>query len=203
MIETISRKIIKPCNCLLAISLPLTKKDFYNDLENKINSYVKSRDAKYPGLKKEDLWTIDHLSFIKLYEETKRELIFCGLTIKENFKISDLKMINEYDVTTFITHSIVEKKQIEFYDGLFFDYEFVKNMPDDFCKIIDLTNCNSNFLQDPIKIKYKECITIAHEHPVNLDFNLIFYKNLMKLLHKRDLNYIDAFTKLRISLLQK
>jgi len=200
--KIISEKIIKPCNCLLAISLPLTMEDFFHDLKSKNKDYAKSRKAKI-SFNKKKLWETDHLPFINLYEETKRELTCRNLNIIENFKISNLKEIDKYEVTTFITHSIVEKKQVEFYDGLFYDYEFVKNMPENFCKIIDLTICNSNFLQDPIKIKYKECITIAHENPVTLDFSLILYKNLMKLLYERDLNYIDAFTELRISLLPK
>ena len=199
----IAEKIINPSNCLLAITLPLTKEDFYSDLKNDKKDYARSRKALYEGVRKKNLWTNDHLPFVELYNKTKKELVSCGVNIMGNFKIADLKEIDKYDVTTFITHSIKEKNQVEFYDGLFSDLEFVKNMPENYLGIIDLTICNSTFLIEPIKNKHSKCIIIAHEKPATLDFSLIFYKNLMRLLSIKDLNYTDAYTELRLSLITK
>lgn len=191
-------KITKPANCLLAIALPLTKVDFINDLDNENKDYARSRNEHFKQCYEKDaLWEIDHLPFIQFYNKTKKELIGCGLNIIENFKIADLKEIDKFDVTTFITHSIKEKKQVEFYDGLFYDFEFVENMPTNYEKIIDLTICNSTFLIEIIKNKYTKCNIIANENSANLEHRLALFKYLIKTLYKGDLNYIEESVKVR------
>jgi hypothetical protein len=198
----IAEKIIKPGDCLLAISLPLKKEDFIRDLYSDSKDYAKSRKMRYK-FNDDALWETDHAPFVESYKKYRREMTDYGLTVKEDFRISDLRDIGKYDVTTFITHSIVASRQIEFYDGLYTDADFVENLPVAHNKILDLTICNSIFLQDAIKQKYKECIVFANKHPANLDFRLIFYRSLMKLLFSRDLNYLDAFTELRLNLISE
>jgi len=198
--QSIVDKIIKPDKCLLAIALPLTEVDFYNDLKgNAQKDYAKSRKRKL-HFNDRALWEIDHMPIVNLIQSISKELKSYGLTVLNNFKFPDLALLAQYEVVTIVAHFLKKDKKVEFYDGLFSNSDVEHQIPTDFMGIIDLTICHSVELQNEIKFSGRKCIVIANEHAADLELRLILYYNLIKLLTKKDKSYIDAYSEIRITL---
>jgi hypothetical protein len=187
---------------LLAIALPLTKEDFLKDLHAESpKDYAKTRQRKY-NWEEEALWEIDHLPMVNLMLQICDEVKKMGCKVILNFTIEDLASINDYDVVTIVSHWNNKVDAVEFYDGMFTTIDIVEKIPKDFMGIFDLTICHSTALQDAIKKYRPSSLVIANKNPAQLDFRLLFYKTIIKMIYHKDINYIDAVADLRIEFIK-
>ena len=134
--------------------------------------------------------------YVRLISSVTKELRNFGVTVLENFKFNDLMKITDYEIFTIVAHWIEKDRKIEFFDGLYSSTDIINKIPIDYKGILDLTICNSTLLQNELKRK-RTNIVIANKQPATLEFRLILYKNVIN-----SMNYTDALTELRISLLK-
>ncbi|NRB50909.1 MAG: hypothetical protein HRU41_24785 [Saprospiraceae bacterium] len=180
----------------------MTKADFFRQLElDSPHDYAKSRARKY-AWQDHALWEIDHLPMVNLLHKTAQELQDMNGHVLFNYQIGDLQQIEQFQVVTLIAHWKSQQQQVEFSNGLFGIEQILDHIPPTFSGIFDLSICNSTFLQDALKKHCPSSLVVANKHATSLDFRIILYKTLIKMLNLKEMNYIDAMADLRIDLIR-
>lgn len=198
----IADKPVKPGNCFLGICLPLSKQDYITSLDNDNNkSYAKIR-RKLLQFNIDSLWEHDHLPLVHLINDIKLKLQRLGVTVKTDFSLSDIASIAHYEVAAILAHYDDVKDEIELFDNQYKSDIIIDRIPVDYNGIIDLTMCQSTRVQMQIKARIKNCLVVANKMNASPEFRLLCYYNTVSLLGKEDISYVDAITKIRVSLLK-
>ncbi len=204
---TLLTEITRPADCLLAIALPVSEQAIMHDIslgdeKDFARHLLRSTGAQDAA----DLWhNRGYGAFMTRFTQNLLELQSLGITVMPIFKLSDLRDIcmpdkPAYRVVTLFAHWSNGCNRVELSDGLHAAETVATSIHPDYKGIFDLTVCHSVEMQKAIKSVRPGCIVMANERTANLQFRAVFYKNLIKLLAIKPLNYLDAYTELRLML---
>lgn len=91
--------------------------------------------------------------------------------------------------------------RIEFFDGFHSINNVAKAIPKNYEGIIDFTVCNSVLIGNIVK-RHRRCIVLVNEKPTSLLFRMLFYKGVIELLFRIEINYIKAVAEIRKNILK-
>jgi hypothetical protein len=193
--------IVKPSECFLGMCLPVTREAFLACLQEGSNtSYAKIR-RQVLNFNPEALWELDHLPLVQLFMKKKEELEKLGVTVCVNFNTRDVPQIENFKVATIFAHHDDSISQVEMADGLQPVTTIMEHFPDAYDKILDLTLCRSIPLQTAIRTRFKKCLVVANKLEANPEFRLLCYSKAISYLQSADMSYVDAISKVRISII--
>lgn len=184
MIDPISKRIIKPHDCVLAFGLPTTRADFERTAKQ-----PEGRDFVVNCCSDVDYYERQVLSEM---ENTVPNILGLGVQVVPNVNSALLpKLFNEYVVTILFCHSVDSKLELD--DGLISAEQLVAQIPLKRPMIIDLCACWAN---DPAKAISKmrpSCLVRFSEVNAQPGHWLYFFWALFKLLADNDMTYLEAF----------
>jgi len=196
-------KVHKPKDCILLVAFPMTEERFINDLKPaSSNDYAKSTANRYKLLPRA-LWQYHHLPLVKVITNVAATVQQQGVTVKLNTSLDDLQELSEFSVVTIVAHFKEASRQIELCDGLHSINTVTSQFDKKFCGVVDLSVCNSVYLQDGIKEKLGDnCLIRANRDPAEIKLHLIMYKQVIAILSQLEVNYLQEMIKFRMNLNQ-
>lgn len=172
---------------LVLNAIPYTEVEFKNLCMYGTSDFVKSLNsdkAKSP----DDIW--------KRYEATARQigstlskLSKWGVEIINNFSLSDLAQITNFDIAIIIAHHSDNSDEIELGSRLVSTRLFIDAFPRDMVGTVDFTSCYSSYLLPPLKLKNPQCKFIGIDVATTLPFRLFLMEEVIKSM--RDNNKIE------------
>ncbi|AXY73201.1 hypothetical protein D3H65_04080 [Paraflavitalea soli] len=126
-------------------------------------------------------------TFITEHEERTLPLIY-------------IRYLNRLALESIFFHALAKGCLVELYDGLYTVQEIVGMIPSTFIGPIDISICHSIIVQDEVQRVQPRRHAFGVEHPLSLDFKIIFYKGLMQKLALEPKDYITAYFELLTSL---
>lgn len=103
----IFEKTITPTDCILAIALPLTRNDFFADLQSETRKdYARFyRSQMWGRFSNEDLWNKYEANFVTLVEGVAIEVERLGVKVVRNLKLGDIPyLFSDRDVISLLSH---------------------------------------------------------------------------------------------------
>ncbi|XVJ66602.1 MAG: hypothetical protein HEQ40_10750 [Lacibacter sp.] len=179
----ISEVILKPIDCILALSIPCSKKSFVKNLNS----------GHEIDFTKRNLLRMHEHEFVKPTKKTIKSISNKGVQIFFDFTFNDLTLVlkNEFKVLFLFAHNINDR--IELYDGLYDIATIMDCMPNDKVFILDLNVCFCDNLalliganRTNILVKYGQ---VRKTIPL---YWILFYEYFFELINQRQLNYFDA-----------
>jgi hypothetical protein len=199
-------EITKPKDIFLAITYPLEKRDFINDLSPTVNKeFVKLKKMQLPQNESPDLsWDLHIEQTANNIKGLCKFLRDRGGLVMTNFTMNDFAMISKKKIILLQAHFNKEEKTVELFDGKHSINDVVAAIPENFIGIFDLTVCNSDFLAFQIKKRFgNNCFVIQNKNATILQVRLPVWKTVIGILSVTNMNYIDADNTVRSNLIQK
>jgi hypothetical protein len=181
--------------CLLGITLPLNKNRFFKELESDSpKDFAKwIINTKIPCHQKKAKWEYWEREVIKPFKELKVIVEKLGICVVEDFSLSHLRLIKDFDVVTIIGHWLESCEIVEMSDDVYSAIEFVNSIPKNTECMLDLTICNSAILLDKIKKQFQNMIVFGNTNLVPYSIALDTYKCVIyEMQQDKSLNYLDA-----------
>lgn len=126
-------------------------------------------------------------TFITEHEEMELQVIY-------------IKYLNRLALEQLFPTALGKGCLVELYDGLYSIQQIVEMIPLTFTGPIDLTICNSIIVQDEVRRVKPRRNAFGSEHPVNLNFKIIFLKGLMQKIALERKDYTTAYFELQTDL---
>lgn len=179
----ISDVILKPIDCILALSIPCTKKSFVKNLNS-------GNDIDFT---RRNLLQMHEQEFMIPSKQIIKNISNKGVKLFFDFTFNDLTQIlkKEFKVLILFAHNINDK--IELYDGLY-DITTIKDcMPNDKVFILDLNACFCDNLALLIGARRTNILIRYGQRRKTIPlYWILFYEYLFELLNQKQLNYFDA-----------
>ena len=181
--EIISRKIIKPENCVMAFGIPITKEDFLKDLKNPYKDFAR----RFKGG-----WTQYYHQIVSNSDTILPEIRKYGAEIQTiaSDRFRNIFKENKYDIIILFSHW--QKDTIELYDKAVGITEIVQLIPYEFNGIIDLCVCHPEKLTIALRKERPNCLIRYAQNKATPFIWLYFYLFLFKQLQAKDVNYLEA-----------
>jgi hypothetical protein len=181
----ISRQIIKPSDCLLAIAMPLSKKSIRRNLKASIDAEFSKKICWQ--LYKEDTL----LPYKYLYRLAKK----LNVGIKSEFSFADLKHFfdtDRYRVIILVAHW--SGSAIELFDKFCTPEQFLDICPEHKKFIIDLNICHCTKFANEVAPMRTEALfkRDVQDRPSYPGAWFLFYKGFLKFISDHDLTYLAA-----------
>lgn len=183
-------------NVLFAIAVPYTEEQFCSVYHRNGSDFIRGLEQKYHCAYKE-LWNI-YKKTAKEIEQTISFIKARGATIVDCLSIDDVKAIDNFDVVIIVAHHSSSDSEIELYDGMHGDEDFVNAFPSKFSGWIDLSCCESERLQSLLRIHLTnpDAHIIAPDRKTAVNFRMEMYPKIVKeMCEEKELEYFDAFKK--------
>lgn len=189
MTSIVSRKIIKPENCVLAFGIPTTESDFVENLKSFNKGFSQFFKDQYGerALKEYIRQILDDLRTI---EPILTEL---GLQIIHKLSLKtfgELFQQSKYDVIILFSHW--EYDLIEFSGDLVGKSAVLDQIPTTFSGIIDFCICTSKSMGIDMRIERPNSLIRISKNEALPYFWLYFYLVLFKHLKQGNKSYIEA-----------
>lgn len=152
--------MLKPTDCNFMFCLPLSKNEFDGDLKNTQKDFLKTNQ----GLN----WEHYDSEILGNYRDLKCGFENFGFEFSERVTFQDfLGLKDKYHVNIIFSHC-KSRNEIEFFDRLVDDKEFIESIPLNYSGFIDLSVCQPILIAERLreerkktKIKYTEKIIEA------------------------------------------
>ena len=179
----ISEVILKPSDCILALSIPCTRKSFLKNLNS----------GNEIDFTKRNLLRMYEIEFLSPSKKAINRISKKKVQLFFDFTLDDLKHVlkKEFKVLSIFAHNLNDK--IELYDGLYDIATISDTMPDNKVFILDLNACFCDNLalqigsrKTNILVKYgqfRETIPL---------YWILFYEYFFELINQKQLTYFDA-----------
>lgn len=194
MIHTmISRKIIKPHNCIMCFGIPTSKEGYEEKLHRFEYGYSHLFEKKY-GRDAFHEYKKQFLNDLVKFTPVLNDL---GLRIMYETDIdtfSELFESKRYDVVILFSHSNHKRAEIEFHDGFADSAVMVEKIPITFSGIIDLSVCGLLSVVREIRNKRINCIVRYNTEGSKPKpyFWIHFYRVLFDYLKQSNNTYLGA-----------
>lgn len=185
----ISRKIIKPEDCVLAFGIPTTEKDFVEKQKQFDRGFSHIFAEKF-GERALDEYIYQILNDLRTVEPVLTNL---GLKVIHKLKLKEFGELfkhNKYDVIILFSHW--ENNAVEFADGFADETGILGQIPEAFSGIVDFCVCNPRPLTINLRIERPNCLIRYSKNPAMPFFWLYFYLVLFKHLKQQDKTYLEA-----------
>jgi hypothetical protein len=185
--QEISKKIIKPENCIIVFGIPTSKEKFRQHQLSKNSDFAK----RFTN------WSQYHYQFVSNIERLSPIITELGVSIIYDLKFRDFETLfnkNKIDVIVLFSHW--NSNSIEFDDGLADIQSIVNKIPLDFYGILDLCVCHPEELTKMLR-KFRPNCLVKYTHKKATPFLWIyFYMVLLKYLKDYDVTYLEALEKI-------
>jgi hypothetical protein len=185
MTEIITRKLIKPQDCVVAVCIPTTRAAHVNALNNPEN-----RDF-VPNLGKE--WLLYSRDVIAYTSRLLPEIEKLGVTVLYDVTLPTLnKLLSDSSYRIFVLIAHWKDDAVEFADGLENISAIVDAVPTDFDGILDLCVCHPVSLALKLRETRPNCVvrfTNAESTPA---LWLYYFLALFKKLQLEEITYMAA-----------
>jgi hypothetical protein len=187
----ISRKIVKPEDCVLCFGIPTTGDEFLRKLECSDSGFASLFSKKYGhgpqglnGYRRE---------FLEDLEEIEPVLVNLDLQVVHETQLQDLRRLlceSNYDVVIVFSHW--EKNAIELADGFAQTTVLLDQIPQSFSGIIDLCVCNPEPLTTELRLSHPNVLIRYSKGKAKPYFWLYFYRVLFEHLKQQNVTYLKA-----------
>jgi hypothetical protein len=191
-----------PSNCTLGLALPTSLDELHQHLaQPEKYDFATHLGHLYGSDEAIQIWEAGYQALSRKITSTLSEVEEHGVQIIRGLKLGDLRYLREGAVTTLIAHWGEQQSGVELADGIHSPGTIAEAMPENYRGVLDLTVCYSSILLDTIKRSHPNCIVVANKGAAILEFRLIFYKYLIRMMATKSIHYVDATTQLRLLLL--
>lgn len=180
--QPVSKRIIKPKDCVIGIGLPLTQKGFFEDQKNLNKDFVRNCCST---------WTKYNHEIVNETNRVFPVLTDWGLKIKYELVSSEIRQLFDNKLVVII-FSHWKEDCIELYDGLIKIKDLVDQIPTNWNGIIDLCICHPKALVDLIDKERPKCLTRYSNRQATPAFWINFYLLLFKILNDNNKSYLLA-----------
>jgi hypothetical protein len=192
---SISKKIIKPENCVLAFGIPTSKEVFFNAQNHPNKDFAK----KFKGI-----WAKYDLEIVSNIQKIDPILSELGATVVHNLTLDDFGNLfhnQKYDVIILFSHW--KANAIEFHDGLAEIPAIINRIPTDFSGIIDLSVCHPEQLTIDLRKERPNCLVRFTNQDATPYLWLSFYRALLHHLKQHERTYLEALEEVIAAFLGK
>lgn len=185
MKPSISRRIVKPVNCLLAFGIPGSRESFMMALENPAN-----RDFVVnccPVWEKYNYEIVSEIDFIEPVIKT------LGVRVIHDLRLEDFgQLFKQESVDVIVLFCHWKDEAVEFADGLADVATVVDQIPPGYSGLLDLCVCHPRSLAVAVRNSRPACLTKFTDKIATPEYWLYFYWALFKMLDDADLTYLSA-----------
>jgi hypothetical protein len=182
--ELITRRIVKPGDCLIGFGIPTSREGFLQaqaapaNRDFVVNCFPDYRDY--------------HRQVISYVEELVPVITHLGASVVLDLTLDDFAALFRKQASVIILFAHGTDGSIEFADGLAGAEEVIAAVPPAFDGIIDLCVCHSIELALTLRRARQYCIIKYTETVATPAFWLYFYIAVLKRLQEHETNYLDA-----------
>lgn len=179
----ISNTILKPVDCILALSIPCTKESF----EKNLNS------GHEVDFTQRNLLSMHKIEFIKPARKSIQNISKKGVHVFFDFTFSDLKSTvqKEFKALFVFAHNVNDR--IELYDGLYDIQTIIDILPDHKIFVLDLNACLCDNLAQRIAATKENIIVKYGQFRKTIPlYWIFFFEYFFELLNQQQLTYFDA-----------
>lgn len=187
--EVVSRRIVKPENCVLAFGIPTSKEEFTESRKRGNRRFASLFDRRF-GAEALKEYRIQFLNDLERLEPVLKDL---GLHMEHGITLRDLRTQfhgNKYDVVVVFTHS--EGEALELTDGFADASAILHQVPQSFSGIIDLCVCNPVAIALELRCNRPNLLIRYSKTELEPYFWLYFYRVLFQYLKEQDITYLKA-----------
>jgi hypothetical protein len=178
----------------------MDKERFFQELEDQSpKDFAKSRVKNISkGFLSNSKWKQYEKEIVKPFEKVKVDVEKWGVSVIEDFSLSHLQLMNDFETVTIIGHWLSSCEKVEMADGLYSVTEFVNAIPQNAECMLDLIICNSVILLDEIKKYFHDIIVFGNIAPIPYQIALSLYRCVIyELQSDKSLSYLDATARAR------
>jgi hypothetical protein len=185
VVETIpvSRRIIKPSNCALALGIPTSEDGFRQSGEHRRAGFA----AGFRGG-----WNQYRARFVADFERVEPYLRKWGVTILPDVTLASFSRLLDGSFDAAILFSHWDNDEVEFREGFEPVAAIAEAVPPEFSGIIDLCVCHPLALVRELQCHRPRCLVKFVRTTAAPDVWLYFYRVLFSQLQKRELPYLEA-----------
>jgi|SRR5262249_52272735 len=185
MKDIITRKVIKPHDCALALSIPTTRAAFFEALEKPEN-----RDF-IPNL--HPVWPKYNHEVIKYTNRLLPAINSLGVDVFRDASLADFKaLLSRQQHSVIILFAHWKDDSVEFADGLALFPSIVEAVPYSYQGFIDLCVCHPMSLAMELRNARPACVVRFTNAEATPALWLYFYLALFKLLQESRITYLSA-----------
>jgi hypothetical protein len=179
----ISRRVVKPSDCVLAFGIPTTRAGFRAAEESANADFAK----RFLGG-----WAQYHAQFVIDLETVEPLLRNWGVTVLHEATLGDFARALEgpFDVAILFSHW--HEDAVEFRDGLESTSAIMSAVPAAYSGILDLCVCHPLTLVKELRMHRGNCIVKYLATEAAPHYWLYFYRTLFSQLNSRSLTYLGA-----------
>jgi hypothetical protein len=186
----------------------MEKDRFFQELEEQSpKDFAKSRvKSVSKGFLSSSKWKRYEKEIVKPFRGVKADVEKCGVSVIEDFSLSHLQLIGDFEAVSIIGHWLPSCEKVEMADGLYSVREFVDAIPQNAECMLDLIICNSIILLDEIKKYFRDIIVFGNINTAPYQIALSLYRCVIyELQSDKSLNYLDAtaLARKKVKLLSK
>jgi hypothetical protein len=184
MDEVITRRIIKPCDCVVAFGIPTSLEGFRRARENPANrDFVINRCPDARDYQRQIISYTDKLLPV---------MTALGASVVRDLTLDGFKTLFSQDPPVIILFAHWDADSIEFADGLASIEDVINAVPIEYGGIIDLCVCHPKKLALELRRLRKNCVVKFAEGRTTASFWLYFYVVLFKKLLSSRMTYLNA-----------
>jgi len=179
----VSRRIVKPPNCVLALGIPTTREGFRMAQQSESADFAK----RFLGG-----WAQYHAQFLVDLEAVEPMLRKWGVTVVHEATLADFASVlaKPFDVVILFSHWRADA--VEFRGGLESTGALLGVIPPTFSGILDLCVCHPLSLVRELDIHRPKCIVKHLPTEAAPHYWIYFYRTLFSHLRSRDMSYLVA-----------
>lgn len=185
MSEIITRRVIKPRDCVLAFSIPTTREAFFHALRN-----PERRDF-IPNCCPD--WQDYHFQIASYMERLVPSLETLGTSVERDLTLRGFgALLRRAQHPVIILFSHWRSDAVEFADGIAPLPAIIREVPDSFRGIIDLCVCHPDSLATRLRDGWPHSVVKFTGVKTTPALWLYIYLVIMKILNEEDTTYLDA-----------
>jgi hypothetical protein len=179
----ISRRIVKPSNCVLAFGIPTSREGFYRALDSPHADFVKRFLGGWPQY---------HAQFVVDVEIVEPILCKLGVTTIHDATLADFARVVDQSFDVIILFSHWHADAVEFRSGFESVRSLLSAIPSAFAGVLDLCVCHPMTLVSALHRHRPGCIVKYLPTEAAPHYWMYFYRTLFSQLQSRDLTYLTA-----------
>ena len=176
--------ILKPTNCLIAFTIPLTQEQFFSQRDDAEKDFVRNCCSNWAKYQFEIIKTIDNV--VPQYEQL-------GVRVLNRFNVDNITPCFKPGFKHFILVAHWLNNKVEFYDRMANFEEVAELIPEEFDGIIDLCVCTPIELVTRIKQIRPNSSVRFNQTPSSLIYWLYYYLIFFKYIAVNDVSFNKAF----------
>lgn len=184
MDEGITRRIVKPSDCVIGFGIPTSRESFIQSQATPANrDFVVNKCSDLRDYEREVINYTDQLLPV---------MTDLGASIIQDLTLHDFSALFNKEPPVIILFAHWNTDSVEFADGLVSIRDVIEAVPRAYNGIIDLCVCHPKELALELRRLRRDCVVKFTEGTTTPAFWLYFYRVLFEKLHDDRMTYLDA-----------